>query len=200
MARIVSDRAGKTDQVVVLPSALEDPQKSPPGMYRVGLLATCVSITAFFVALVIAYYWRKRTPPFWQPVPLPKSLWLSTGLIITSSVTFESARQLFRKGQWRTASHFLLATATLGAAFLASQLTAWRNLVMHGAYLAKNPHSSFFYLFTGLHAAHLVGGLIALFVVTLGKMRRRETVDVVAYYWHYLGILWIALFYILATS
>jgi cytochrome c oxidase subunit 3 len=200
MARLLSDRAGNTDQVVVLPSALEDPSKSVPGIYRVGLLTACISISAFFIALVIAYYWRKHTPPFWDPVAIPKTLRLSTVLILLSSATFETARQLFRRGQWRIALQFLLATASLGTAFLASQLTAWRSLVMHGAYLAKNPHSSFFYLFTGLHAAHLIGGLVLLFVVLLGKSKRRELVDVAANYWHFLGVLWIVLYSVLISA
>ena len=51
------------------------------------------------------------------------------------------------------AAHLFIATACLGAGFLAAQITAWRELVDQGAYLASNPHSSFFYLFTGLHAA-----------------------------------------------
>ena len=200
MARILSDRAGNTDQVVVLPSALEDPNKKPPGLYRVGLFTACVSITAFFIALVIAYYWRKHTPPFWEPVPIPATLRLSTILILAGSATFEAARQLFRRGQWRIASHFLLVTASLGAAFLASQLTAWRSLVMHGAFMQRNPHSSFFYIFTGLHAAHLLGGLVLLFVVVLGKSKRRELVDVATNYWHYLGVLWLVLYWVLVSA
>ena len=198
MPGLLSDRAGKTDQVVVLPVSLEDPTKSPPGIYRVGLAASCIAIFAFFAALVIAYVWRSRTPPFWDPIQLPKVLWLSTYLILASSVTFEAARQVFRRGMWRLASRLLLATACLGGAFLASQLTGWRELVNHGAFLARNPHSTFFYLFTGLHGAHLIGGLVALFVVLLGKSKRRELVDVVAFYWHFLGVLWIALFFVLS--
>jgi cytochrome c oxidase subunit 3 len=198
--RILSDRAGKTDQVVVLPSALEDPNKPVPGLYRVGLLTACISISAFFIALVIAYYWRKNTPPFWEPVPIPKTLRLSTVLILISSGTFETARQLFRRGRWRAASHFLLVTASLGMAFLASQLTAWRSLVMHGAFLSKNPHSSFFYIFTGLHAAHLIGGLVVLFVLVLGKSKRRELVDVAVNYWHFLGVLWLVLYGVLVSA
>ena len=200
MPRILSGRAENTDQVVVLPSALEDPNKSVPGLYRVGLFTACISISAFFIALVIAYYWRKHTPPFWDPVPIPKTLRLSTVLILISSGTFETARQLFRRGRWRTASHFLLATASLGMAFLASQLTAWRSLVMHGAFLARNPHSSFFYMFTGLHAAHLIGGLVVLFVLVLGKSKRRELVDVAVNYWHFLGVLWLVLYGVLVSA
>jgi cytochrome c oxidase subunit 3 len=200
MSRLLSDRAGKTDQVVVLPSALEDPANSPPGLYRVGLVTACISISAFFISLVIAYYWRKHTPPFWEPVAIPKTLRLSTILILISSATFETARQLFRRGEYRIASRFLLLTASLGTAFLASQLTAWRSLVMHGAFMAKNPHSSFFFLFTGLHAAHLIGGLVVLFVVVLGKSKRRELVDVATLYWHFLGVLWLLLYWVLVTA
>jgi cytochrome c oxidase subunit 3 len=197
---LLSDRAGKTSRVVLLPASLEDPSKSPPGMYRLGLLIACGSILAFFAALVVAFYWRSRTPPFWAPIALPHTLWLSTGIILASSVTFEAARRAYRRGLHLVAARLLVVTACLGAAFLASQVSAWLNLFHRGFYLAQNPYSSFFYMFTGLHAAHLIGGLIALFIVVLGRSTRRETVDTVAYYWHFLGVLWIALFVILLIS
>jgi len=199
MSRLLSDRAEKTSQVVVLPASIEDPSKPVPGLYRVGLIAVCVSIFVFFFSLVLAYYYRSSRPPFWEPVKLPETLWISTALILASSVTFEAARRVFRKGRWRLASHLLLVTACLGAGFLASQITAWRELFKQGVFMSQNPHSSFFYLFTGLHAAHLLGGLVAMAVVLIGKSKRRELVDVVAYYWHFLGVLWIALFAVLRT-
>ncbi len=169
-------------------------------MYRLGLLIACGSILAFFAALVVAFYWRSRTPPFWEPITLPRTLWLSTAIILASSATFEAARRTYRRGLHLTAARLLVVTACLGAAFLASQLSAWLNLVHRGYYLAQNPYSSFFYMFTGLHAAHLIGGLIALFIVVLGRSTRRETVDTVAYYWHFLGVLWVTLFVILLIS
>jgi len=199
MSRLLSDRAEKTDQVVILPVSLEDPSISPPGTFRIGLITICISIAVFFGSLVLAYYYRAQRPPYWDPIRLPETLWLSTGLILASSVTFEIARRLFRKGKWRVASRFLIATASLGAAFLASQITAWRELVKQGVYMSGNPHSSFFYIFTVLHAAHLVGGLVALFVILLGRSKRRELVDVSTYYWHFLGILWLVLFAVLRT-
>jgi len=197
---LLSDRAGKTSRVVLLPASLEDPSKSAPGLYRVGLLIACGSILVFFAALVFAFYWRSRTPPFWAPVALPRTLWFSTAIILVSSVTFEAARRAYRRGLRPAAARLLVMTACLGAAFLTSQVTAWRDLVQRGYYLAQNPYSSFFYMFTGLHAAHLIGGLIALFIVVLGRATKRESVDVVAYYWHFLGALWIALFVILLIS
>jgi cytochrome c oxidase subunit III len=199
MARIVSERANKTDQVVLLPSSLEDPTKAPPGAYRILLWTTCGSISAFFAALVIAYIWRAGMMSYWQQIRLPRVLWLSTGLILASSTTLEIARRVFRKGEWRVADRLLLATAAIGVAFLGAQLVAWRDLLAQGAYLMENPHGAFFYLFTGLHAVHLLGGLIALFAVVFGRRKRRELVDVVAYYWHFLTVLWLVLFEVLRT-
>lgn len=196
---LLSDRVQKTNQVVVLPSSLEDPNRTIPGLYKVGLIAICVAIFVFFFSLALAYYWRSAHPPFWAPIQLPGTLWLSTAIILMSSVTFEIGRHLFRRGSWRAANRLFILTTCFGAAFVASQITAWRQLVAQGAFLWQNPHSSFFYLFTGLHAAHLLGGLVALFVLILGASRRRELVDVTCYYWHFLGALWLALFYILKT-
>src|SRR5438270_7048491 len=109
MSRLLSDRAGKTDQVVVLPSSLEDPNKPVAGLYKVGLAATCFSIAVSVASLVIAYYWRSSRPPFWAPIVLPATLSTSTVIILLSSVTFEAARRYFRKGRWRLASQLLLA-------------------------------------------------------------------------------------------
>ena len=199
MTRIVSDRATKTNQVVLLPSSLEDPTKAPPGAYRVLIWTACISISAFFAALIIAYVWRSGMASYWEPFRLPRVLWLSTALILASSVTLETARRVFRKGLWRVADRLLLLTATLGVAFLAAQLVAWRDLFRQGAYMMENPHGAFFYLFTGLHGTHLLGGLIALFVVVFGRKKRRELVDVVSYYWHFLTVLWLILFGVLRT-
>jgi cytochrome c oxidase subunit III len=199
MARIISDRANKTDQVVLLPSSLEDPTKAPPGAYRILIWTVCASVSAFFAALVIAYIWRSGMASYWQPFRLPRVLWLSTALILASSATLETARRVFRRGLWRVADRLLLATAALGLAFLGAQLVAWRDLLGQGAYLLDNPHGAFFYLFTGLHAVHLLGGLIGLFAVLFGRRKRRELVDVVAYYWHFLCVLWLVLFGVLRT-
>ena len=205
MARIVSDRANKTDQVVLLPSSLEDPSKAPPGAYRILIWTACGSISAFFAALVIAYIWRSGMMSYWQQFRLPPVLWLSTVLILSSSVTLEIARRVFRKGEWRVADRLLLATATLGVAFMAAQLVAWRDLLSQGAYLMENPHGAFFYLFTGLHAVHLLGGFSALFYVDVQALRlslgpaKRTAIDISAIFWHFLDGLWLylmVLFYV----
>lgn len=194
---LLSDRAGKTAEVVVLPASTEDPNKTAPGLVRIGLLLACGSIAVLFASLVFAYYWRKTEPGVWEQAPVPAALWVSTSLILLSSVVFEWGRRVFRRGEHARAGRLFGATAALGTLFLVSQLAAWRALIAAGVYLQQNPYSGFFYLFTGLHAAHLLGGLGGLWMVS-GKRRRREVVDAAVFYWHFLGVLWIALFFVLA--
>ena len=87
----------------------------------------------------------------------------------------------------------------LGLCFLAAQLVLWKSLVASGFYINKNHHSGYAYIFTGLHGAHLIGGLIALGYVMLRErskwtaVRRRVSVDATVLYWHFLDILWIYL-------
>lgn len=195
---LLSDRAGKTAEVVVLPASTEDPDKTAPGLVRVGLLLGCGSVAVLFGSLVFAYYWRKAAPGIWDQVALPKTLWVSTAIILTSSAVFEIGRRTFRLGEYARASRYFWITGGLGLAFLGAQLFAWRGLVQNGAYLERNPFSGFFYLFTGLHAAHLLGGLVGIWVAIASKSRRREVVDAATFYWHFLGVLWLALFFVLA--
>ncbi|MEO5922909.1 MAG: hypothetical protein ABIR70_03695 [Bryobacteraceae bacterium] len=194
---LLSDRAGKTSEVVVLPASTEDPSKAPPGMVRLGLWLACGSMAMLFGSLVVAYYWRKNEPGVWDQGSVPAALWISTAIILVSSAVFEAGRRAYGRGLYALASKLILVTGVLGLAFLGSQVTAWLALIDRGAYLQQNPYSGFFYLFTALHAAHLIGGLGALAFVTMSKSRRREVIDAATFYWHFLGVLWIALFFVL---
>jgi cytochrome c oxidase subunit 3 len=195
---LLSHRAGKTAEVVLLPASTEDPNKAAPGLVRIGLLLACGSIAVLFGALVFAYYWRKTEPGVWDQAPAPGSLWISTLIILLSSVILERGRRLYRCGEHGRAGRLFSMTAAFGLLFLISQLTAWRVLAASGVYLQQNPYSGFFYLFTGLHAAHLLGGLGGLWLISSKRRRRREVVDAAAFYWHFLGLLWVALFFVLA--
>jgi cytochrome c oxidase subunit 3 len=100
-----------------------------------------------------------------------------------------------------------MVTVVLGLGFVASQLIAWRQLVRQGVYLASNPHSSFFYLFTAAHGVHVLGGILALTYLLLrtrkkrdsleGELRRIGTADGATIYWHFMDVLWICLFWLL---
>lgn len=155
---LLSDRAGKTSEVVVLPASTEDPDKAPPGLVRMGLFLACGSMAILFASLVFAYYWRKTEPGVWDQAALPGALWVSTAIILASSVVFEAGRRAYAHGLHLRASRLIWVTGVLGVAFLGSQVTAWLELIDRGAYLQQNAYSGFFYLFTALHAGHLLGG------------------------------------------
>ena len=143
----------------------------------------------------------------WLPVAVPRALFVSTGLLLLSSITLELARQKLKRSLQDSYSRYLLLTVLLGIVFLASQLSAWRQMAKQGVYLASHPHSSFFYLLTGAHAVHLLGGLLALMFLWLRSRRqlsepavvarRQAAADAVTIYWHFMDALWIYLFLLL---
>jgi cytochrome c oxidase subunit III len=171
----------------------------PPEGYRIAVRLALVSITMLFLALTSAYIFNRAKN---HPIIMPHALWVSTALIMTSSMTMELARRNLRRREGRFRI-WILATMLLGAGFLVAQLVAWRQLVAEGFYLNRNFHSVYAYLFTGLHGVHLFGGLIALGYVTLRAsekwttVRRRVSVDVTALYWHFLDGLWVYLLVLL---
>lgn len=152
----------------------------------------------------------------WIPVPLPTLLFLvNTCVLLLSSITIEYARrQLARQVALEPVQSipgvslgterkfpWLALTLVLGLCFLLGQWLAWSDLASRGFYVATGPSSSFVYLLTGAHAVHLFGGILALLVagaaVVLNRplAARRIVVDVTAWYWHFMALLWI---YILA--
>jgi cytochrome c oxidase subunit 3 len=168
----------------------------PPEGYRLAIRLTLVSVTVLFLALSSAYIFNRAEL---QPIATPRVLWLSTGLILASSLTIELARRALRRRAEGRFKFWISATMLLGLGFLGAQIMVWKRLVASGFYVNKNHHSGYAYIFTGLHGAHLVGGLVALAYVMLRNIsdwtavRRRVSVDATALYWHFLDGLWIYL-------
>ncbi|HLL73988.1 MAG TPA: cytochrome c oxidase subunit 3 [Pyrinomonadaceae bacterium] len=176
-----------------------------PFQYRIGMWVAVAAILMMFAALTSAYVFRAGTTG-WQPLAIPPLMWASTAVILASSATFELARRGLKSedaGRYRL---WLWASLALGALFLIFQLLAWRQLVAQGIYLATNPHSSFFYVLTGLHGLHLAGGIAGLGYLIARARResagaRREAralgaarADAVGIYWHFMDGLWLYLF------
>jgi cytochrome c oxidase subunit 3 len=157
------------------------------------------TVIVLFAAFTSTYLAR-RGQPGWTEVPLPPVLWLSTVILAVSSGVLEWARRQGRAGRLDGLRRGLVLTTVLGIGFLASQLVAWRQLVSAGLYLSTDPHSSFFYLLTGAHGLHLLGGLGALLYTGWKVHQIRQSAPAVAFtdptatYWHFLGILWVYLF------
>lgn len=169
---------------------------------KLGLWVGLGSITMLFAAFTSAYIVRSAGGD-WVPLEVPPILWVNTVIIVLSSVVMEVARRAFFA--WRPVAFrkWLLATAVLGVAFLAGQVMAWGHLAAQGIYLQSHPHSSFFYVLTGLHAVHLLAGVLALSYVLVLAMRYRLTPgessspSVCATYWHFVGAIWIYLLVVL---
>ena len=143
----------------------------------------------------------------WRPFALPIQVWVSTAIILISSVTYQVAKNAFFEEKYDTSRKLLIATTVLGAAFISSQLLVWLALVNRGFYLRGNPYAGFFYILTAVHAVHVVGGIIALGTILLRTWHgtssmpeliyRRNLARSVGWYWHFMGGLWIVLFVLL---
>jgi cytochrome c oxidase subunit 3 len=157
----------------------------------------------------------------WHPVGLPPILFINTALLALSSLTMELARRsIFREldvlEEWlgmgkpalKRALPWLAATLVLGVLFLAGQLVVWSQLTAQGFTWGRlaTPPSNFFYILTGFHAAHMVGGVVALIwcLCALGSYksveRRQIAVDSTAWFWHTTGVVWLMLFAVLAAG
>jgi cytochrome c oxidase subunit III len=174
------------------------PNRRPsPGRYFTGVAIGIVSVLMFFMALASAFLVR-RGGPDWVPVHIPALLWVNTLILIASSITLEFARKRLAQADLRGFKRLWLLTTILGFAFLLGQVAAWRILVKQGIYLASNPASSFFFIFTGAHAVHLLGGIVGLIYVArrnfdLAKVTRPVAAEVTSYYWHFMDALWLFL-------
>jgi cytochrome c oxidase subunit 3 len=186
-----------------LPRAVQDFAEPPASTAMWVLIAAIVmTFAAFSSALVV----RQGGASDWRHLTLPPVLYLNTFILILSSLTLElSRRQItgFMKARGTsTASPYLWLNGTLflGLLFVAGQYVAWLQLRAQGVYLATSPNSSFFYLFTVLHALHVLGGLTGMLYVMFRLHQgvlRRSTLVAACRYWHFMGVLWIYLLFLL---
>jgi len=168
----------------------------------IGLGVFLAVVSSLFALLISAYFMRMHAAD-WRLPPAPMLLWLNTGVLILSSAALQWAQVAARRGQIDNVRTGLLAAGASALAFLVGQLLAWQQLNAEGYFLATNPANAFFYLLTGLHGLHLLGGLVAL-ALTADKMWRgfelgqvRLSVRLCAIYWHFLLLLWLVLFSLL---
>jgi cytochrome c oxidase subunit 3 len=169
-----------------------------PKRYSTAIAIGIVSILMFFMALASAFIVLRRGSNLWVTVHLPRVLWANTCILLASSFTLESARRRLSLADSSGFRRFWLVTTVLGFLFVAGQLVAWRQLVAQGIYVASNQASSFFYIFTGAHAVHLLGGVCGLLFVSFHKFGKTNislpmAAEITSYYWHFMDGLWIFL-------
>lgn len=185
---------------------LRSVQEYAPAPASTGIWVALAAISMTFAALTSALIVRRGGSVDWRHFTLPSILYLNTAVLLASSVTLELGRKCVSAcmgGVRSTIQHparWLYATFFLGLLFVAGQYIAWRQLSAQGLYLATNPSSSFFYVFTAGHGMHVLGGLGGLGRV-IRKLThldlRRSTLDATARYWHFMVVLWVYLLVLL---
>jgi len=167
-----------------------------PETYRLGMWLGLASVSMMFIGFSSAYILGRGSHTLWRSMTPPSFVWINTITLMMSSFTLELARKAIEPSKLK---RWMTVTCLLGVVFLVCQLWVWRFLSNQGIYLSGNPHSSFFYLLTGVHGVHLLGGVIAMLYLTVGYWsgvsdgRGRTALDVTALYWHFMDGLWIYL-------
>lgn len=175
---------------------------STPGAGSLGMALFLASLSVLFAGSLIGHFvvWSRAAQ--WPPpgVPrLPWTLWLSTGLLVGCSLTIQGALVGIRRGNHRSLMRGLGATAALAALFLMSQSWSWRQFFDVESF-DRHLYGFTFYMLTGLHAAHVIGGILCLAVVAIRAWLGAYSwayypgVRYAATYWHFLGGVWLILF------
>jgi cytochrome c oxidase subunit 3 len=188
---------------MALPRTSKSGKGSESGIW-IALFAITMSFAAFTSALFI-----RQASTDWTHIAAPRILFVSTAVLLLSSCLMEMSRRGFdgdldsQIKERRRGLLLLSAALVLGLAFVGGQYLAWRQLAARGLYLATSPNSSFFYLLTGVHAAHVLGGILALgylLVVLAGSGSvRRNLVNGIVVYWHFMAALWLYLLVVICV-
>lgn len=184
-------------------SRVDPKQQFVPGAGKLGMILFLASLTMLFVASIMGFVVIRLRAEEWPPAgspSLPQSLWLSTIIIILCSVFIHWAMRAAKQGNLQSLKNNLLLTLAAGIGFLIVQSVNWFSLTLADFAMTKNLYAFNFYFLTGLHAAHVIGGIIVLAFVTrsafVGKYsaEQHNGVEYAAMYWHFLDAVWIVLF------
>ncbi|WP_194777097.1 cytochrome c oxidase subunit 3 [Pararhodonellum marinum] len=181
----------------------EQPISMHPKKFALWLFI--VSVVMIFAALTSAYIVR-QSEGNWLEFDLPEIFWYSSGVILLSSLTLHWAYTSAKNDQLDQLKLALSITTLLGITFLVTQWYSWVALVDRDVYFVGNPAGSFLYVFTGLHAIHLISGVIFLIIILISSFRYKihsqsmTVMEMGATFWHFLGGLWVYLFIFLLLN
>ncbi len=166
---------------------------------RLGLWLFIAASIMLFAAFTSAYLVRQNSID-WIRITLPSILWVNSVIIVISSIAAHWGYLSVKKGDTFNLKLGLITAISFGVVFLAGQITAWNQLTAAGLVVNANPAASFFYVLSGVHAIHIIGGLGFLLFATLatygGRYNRERYlgVELAVTFWHFLGVLWIYLY------
>ena len=168
--------------------------------WRFALWVGCASIMMMFAAWSSAYVVRQAAGN-WVEFKIPNMFFISTAVIVLSSITIQLSFINFKKGNEALYKSLLIASFLLGLTFVGLQYQGWTQLKNIGIPLTLNPSGDFFYVLTGFHAAHVLGGIAVLFVALSHAFglkfqptqKRQLRFELTLTYWHFVDFLWIYL-------
>ncbi len=181
----------------------------PAGMGKLGMRLLIASLSMLFGASLVGYLMIRARADSWPPpgIPgLPSGIWLSSLLILASSGTIQWGLAGIRRDSRGRLNTAMSLTMLLGIAFLVNQSVNWFGPVAAGMRSAPNLYAFTYYMVTGLHAAHVIGGLIPLGIVTVRARRNRYSaashagVEHLTLYWHFLTVAWLVIFSVLTIA
>lgn len=186
--------------------ALREPQQ-PLSMHpqKFALWLFLVSVVMIFAALTSAYIVR-RGEGDWLDFDMPTLFYFTSGVVIISSITMQWAYLAAKKDNLDMVKLALSITTVLGVVFLVGQYIAWGQLVDMQVYFVGNPSGTFLYVLTGLHGLHIISGIIFLIIVLALTFKYKVhsksllRIEMCATYWHFLGALWLYLFFFLSFN
>ena len=175
--------------------------KKPMFAQRFGLYIAFASIMMMFASLTSAYIVRKSAGN-WLEFKLPSAFLYSSFVILLSSVTLHMSYTAFKKNNFQIYKLFLLGTFALGLMFVMFQFQGWQEMQSLEILLDGNPSGSFVYVISGVHLAHVIGGLTILMIACIHAYRLKPEVtskrlsrfQLTTQYWHFVGLLWIYLY------
>ena len=171
---------------------------------RIVALTTLLAVITSFFALIMSAYALRMELGDWIPLTEPRLLWINTGILVAASIVFQWTRNAAVRGRTSRLRPGMLATGALTVAFLLGQLIAWQQLDASGQFITTNPSNAFFYLMTGVHAVHILGGMFVWARATLrlwsGSADVRRSIELCTIYWHFLLLVWIVMFGLLLST
>lgn len=182
---------------------VEQPISMHPKKFALWLFM--VTVVMLFAAWTSAYIVRQAEGN-WLDYDLPEIFWLTSGIVVLSSITLQWAYFSAKKDNFVQLRLGMVLTVILGVAFLIGQWYSWIALVDRDVFFVGNPAGSFLYVLTGMHGLHLISGLIFLIIVLISsfqfKVHSKAMVpmEMLTTYWHFLGGLWLYLFLFLQLN
>jgi len=171
--------------------------------YKLILLFAMVSMFMMFAGLTSAFVVSKSRADWLKDFQLPSAFYFSTVVILCCSITFHLAKKAIQKDNRGATTSFLLATFALGIVFVILQFVGFRQIVSEGYFFTGSESTittTFLYIVTIVHLAHLAGGLLSLLIIIYNHFKQKYNstqilgIELGAMYWHFLDFLWLYLF------